>query len=309
MTMYSNPMLIKGKWNGRSYEIQKELGRGANGIVYLAVYQNQAYALKVGQDTFSMTSEVNVLKQFGQAQGGILGPSIYDVDDWEVGSESRPFYVMNVIEGNAIPQFIQSRGREWVPVLILQLLGFLQELHKAGWIFGDLKPDNLKVSGTPPKLAWFDAGGMTKTGRSIKEYTELFDRGYWGLGNRKAEPSYDLFSVAMIFLHLHLGKLPQPAQDTRQQLQQLIFTDSSLFPYQSVIWKAIDGKYRTAREMKEELVHAWHYQKGGKLTQSEPSGYRRTKKKKRSFVGTAVSLFFFSSLTFFLFTLYLIAQG
>ena len=39
-------------------------------------------------------------------------------------------------------------------------------------------------------------------GSSIKEFTEFYDRGYWGLGSRKAEPSYDLFAVAMIMIQM-----------------------------------------------------------------------------------------------------------
>ena len=38
-------------------------------------------------------------------------------------------------------------------------------------------------------------------GRAIKEFTEFYDRGYWGLGSRKADPAYDLFAVAMIMIN------------------------------------------------------------------------------------------------------------
>ena len=32
----------------------------------------------------SITSEVNVLKSFAKVQGSALGPSLLDVDDWEL---------------------------------------------------------------------------------------------------------------------------------------------------------------------------------------------------------------------------------
>lgn len=257
-----------------------------------------------------MTSEVNVLKHFEKAQGGILGPSVYDVDDWEAQGIIMPFYVMNVIEGESLIQFIQNRGKEWIPVFMIQLLGFLQELHQQGWVFGDLKPDNLQISGHPPKIAWFDAGGITKLGRSIKEYTELYDRGYWHMGDRKAEPSYDLFSVAMIFLNMYYGKLQEPSGEGRPtQLHRLVHHDRSLGPYQKILWKAIEGKYASAQEMKRELMQVWHLQKREQTNESGTYSRRQTTPvKKSSFLKKTISFLFVSSFLIFLFTLYLFSQ-
>ena len=85
---------------------------------------------------------------------------------------------------------------------MLQLLDDLTRLHQSGWIFGDLKLDNLIVMTNPSRLRWVDVGGTTQKGRAIKEYTEFYDRGYWQLGTRRAEESYDLFALTMVFLHL-----------------------------------------------------------------------------------------------------------
>ena len=86
-------------------------------------------------------------------------------------------------------------------MLVLQLLTSLADLHKHDWVFGDLKPDNLIVTTPAYKVRCVDVGGTTVIGRSIKEFTEFFDRGYWGLGSRKADPQYDLFAVAMIMVN------------------------------------------------------------------------------------------------------------
>lgn len=59
---------IKGKWNGNTYTLRKQLGKGANGIVYLAETSDGHVALKVSDDSLSITSEVNVLKSFSKAQ-------------------------------------------------------------------------------------------------------------------------------------------------------------------------------------------------------------------------------------------------
>lgn len=58
-------------------------------------------------------------------------------------------------------------------MLISQLLSSLSAIHREGWVFGDLKPENLIVTGPPPQIRCIDVGGTTKEGRAIKEYTEF----------------------------------------------------------------------------------------------------------------------------------------
>ena len=45
-----------------------------------------------------------------------------------------------------------------------------------------------------------DFGGVTPKGRAIKQLTEVYDRGFWNMGERVAEESYDLFSFAILLL-------------------------------------------------------------------------------------------------------------
>src|SRR3954469_7319271 len=91
--------IISGKWHLNKYTIIKELGFGANGIVYLAKYNHNQVALKMSDNGMSITSEVNVLKSFAKVQGSALGPSLIDVDDWQVTNGQISFYVMEYVEG------------------------------------------------------------------------------------------------------------------------------------------------------------------------------------------------------------------
>src|SRR6478672_7785295 len=193
--------VILGKWHQNKYTIVKELGFGANGIVYLAEHNGAQVALKMSDNGLSITSEVNVLKSFAKVQGSSLGPSLLDVDDWLNNRVSVSFYVMEYIDGPNFLSFIGQKGKSWTVVLLLQLLKDLETLHQNGWVFGDLKPENLIISGSPSRIRCIDVGGTTIQGRAIKEFTEFYDRGYWGLGSRKAEPSYDLFAVGMIMIN------------------------------------------------------------------------------------------------------------
>jgi serine/threonine protein kinase, bacterial len=250
--------IISGKWHKNSYEIVKPLGYGANGIVYLANSLNGLVALKISESSTSITSEVNVLKHFSKVQGSALGPSLLDVDDWILKGNTAPipFYVMEYIEGETFLSFVEKRGKEWIGVLILQLLSDLERMHQQAWVFGDLKPDNLLVTGNPPKIRCIDVGGTTVQGRSIKEFTEFFDRGYWGAGTRKAEPSYDLFAVAMVIINTAYPKrFPRNANGNgKEQLKQVINGNAYLKKYEKVLNKAINGTYHQAIEMRKDIV-------------------------------------------------------
>ncbi|WP_096156051.1 protein kinase domain-containing protein [Bacillus sp. FJAT-45066] len=249
--------IVFGKWHKHHYTIIDTLGYGANGYVYLALDKNAKHvALKLSDNSLSITSEVNVLKHFSKVQGFALGPSLIDVDDWEKTKGKQPisFYVMEYLKGENFLAFVSQRGNEWIGVLILQLLTDLEVLHNEGWVFGDLKPDNLIVSNAPAKVRMLDVGGTTIKGRAIKEFTEFFDRGYWGLGSRKAEPTYDLFSVAMIMVNACYPRRFQKDGTGMKQLKNAILRHPWLSKHQRVVTRALEGKYSTAKEMKLDLT-------------------------------------------------------
>lgn len=293
--------IIRGKWHGHSYTVIKKLGNGANGVVYLARGKNGNSALKMGRDSAAMISEVNVLKAFSKVRGVVLGPSLLDVDDWRRGQgQLIPFYVMEYIEGPDLLSFIRMKGESWSGVLIVQLLEILANMHRQGWVFGDLKPENLIVSNPPPRIRCIDVGGTTKVGRSIKEFTEFYDRGYWGLGSRKAEPSYDFFSAAMMMIHLHVPKKFTKKGDGLDQLNAVISNHPDLSRYKHVLLKAIGGRYKQAEQMKSDLLDVISYQNSrtGRNASGNPL---KPCRKKGTFLETLTVLF----VTLFLYGMYI----
>jgi serine/threonine protein kinase len=246
--------VITGKWHRNQYTITMELGFGANGIVYLAQSKNQYVALKLSDNGMSITSEVNVLKSFAKVQGSTIGPSLLDVDDWVKGTGTISFYVMEYIHGLSFLEFVEQKGKSWMPILVLQLLTDLERLHSSGWVFGDLKPENLIVTGPPPKIRCIDVGGTTIQGRAIKEFTEFYDRGYWGLGSRKADSKYDLFAVAMIMINTAYPKRFNKTTGGINQLTQMVNGKPELTKYRNFILSALLGHYSTAKEMRKELL-------------------------------------------------------
>jgi serine/threonine protein kinase len=264
--------IIFGKWNKGQYKVIKELGYGANGIVYLAEKDRQMVALKISDNSASITSEMNILKSFSKVQGSALGPSFIEADDWVRNGKILPFYTMEYIHGESFLPFIQKKGHGWTGVLMLQLLASLDELHSNGWIFGDLKPENLIVTQPHSKIRCVDVGGTTIIGRSVKEFTEFFDRGYWGLGSRKAEPSYDLFAVAMVMINSSYPNRFQKGtgNDNLSILMNAIERKAELHPYKDILEKALRGKYTRASDMRKDLFGTLNSQSRPKKANTKP---------------------------------------
>ncbi len=300
---------IIGKWYKHSYKIVRKLGAGANGTVYLAEFNQKFVALKISDNHANIASEMNVLKSLSKVQGSSLGPSLFHGDDWIKGENCIPFYVMEYIEGKELLDFVRAKGEGWIEILMLQLLSDLGELHNKGWIFGDLKPENLIVTSPAQKIRCVDMGGTTVIGRSVKEFTEFFDRGYWGQGSRKAEPTYDLFAVAMIFINVYYPNRFSKQKNSPNQLLEVIQTTIGLVPYQNILEKAIRGKYATAKEMRMSLLN--QIQSNGtntfKNVKAKPTSSRNVYKKKRKKGGLKETVFILI-LVCCLYGLYLYAQ-
>lgn len=252
-------MRIRGKWHGKHYTVRRKLGEGAVGTVYLCEWNGKSVALKMSDKGASMTVEVNVLQSLKKVQGKLLGPSLLDVDDWVSASGAKyAFYVMEYLQGEPITTFIKRHGSEWIGVLMLQLLEGLEQLHQSGWIFGDLKTDNLLVITKPPSIRWVDVGGTTRKGRAIKEYTEFYDRGYWEMGTRRAEPSYDLFALVMVFLDVYYPRRFDKGPHPEKTLIHKLDAAKALLPYKTSLLKALRGKYQSSLEMKQDITTSLH---------------------------------------------------
>src|SRR5690625_5631153 len=88
---------------------------------------------------------------------------------------------MKYIKREHINEYIFKNRPEWVRVFVIQILDQLEKLHASGWVFGDLKNENLLIEHQLQFARFIDVGGTTKIGKSIREYSEFYDRAYWGL--------------------------------------------------------------------------------------------------------------------------------
>ncbi|WGI63396.1 hypothetical protein QEN29_24350 [Escherichia coli] len=122
-----------------------------------------------------------------------------------------------------------------------------------------------------------DVGGTTKAGRAIKEYTEFFDRGYWGFGTRKAEPSYDLFALSMVMVNCAYKKEFKKGAEPEKQLYRAIEGHPLLKRYERVLKAALQGKYQSAADMKSAMLKEGQLLASRKSRQKKPSQQNRQK--------------------------------
>jgi serine/threonine-protein kinase len=251
--------LVRGKWNGKKYRLEKLLGIGANGQVYLAFWGHSVCALKFGIEAAEIQAEANVLASLDKS-GRVPGrsPFLLDVDDFSTEGRDLPFYVMRYVPGSPVRDYLTRQGTGWMGVIGYRLLERLVVLHDAGWVFSDIKSDNVLVHDYG-MVALVDYGGVTAIGRGVRQFTEMYDRGYWSAGSRAADPAYDWFAVAMLWLHavdgkrlLELSHTLLPQNRHPGELMKLVGSHPVLRPYAGWMERAFWGGFVNTREALQE---------------------------------------------------------
>ncbi|TDF91579.1 protein kinase domain-containing protein [Paenibacillus piri] len=245
--------VIIGKWNKSQYRVERLLGAGANGKVYLVKRGQLSYAMKIGFDAADHQSEINALKVLSRSDTSFRN-YLLDVDDFRLGGVDYPYYIMRYIKGQSMTDFIWRNGRDWVHLIGLNMLRKLVELHAQSYIFGDIKVQNMLVSGYGD-VELIDFGGVTAKGRSVKQFTEVYDRGYWGAGSRTADEAYDLFAFAVLIISSMeseqrlkgLDKL-LPQNRSVELLLGMLQSNTALRPVAPLLRKALLGQYATSRQ-------------------------------------------------------------
>lgn len=277
MTTSSKPELqlgsvVVGRWKRGRYRVERLLGEGANGRVYLVQKDGNGYAMKVGANAVDFQSEINVLQSLaGQNRPG-MKPFLFDVDDLHApNGRQYPFYLMKYVRGATLASYLKQQGSEWFPLVGLNLLGKLAWLHQAGWVFGDLKIENVMV-GDYGQVELVDFGGVTAAGKSVRQWTELYDRGYWNGGSRSADPKYDLFSFSVLCILLHepkrlhgLTKELLPRNRSALELMSLAQSCPALKPVSGWLRSALKGEFADAAEGAEawRSLMSGHARSGG----------------------------------------------
>lgn len=204
--MKSN-IYIKGKWNDNTYKILDSIGRGGIARIFrvLDVKQNKVFAMKLSDDLHSISKERDMLLKF---DGMNIFPKFIELDDYKQCNKTLYFITMEYIEGKNLMEYMQSMNlgvEEGIDLALLVGLT-LSKLHKLGYIYGDLKLENIMIDTVDRRIRLIDLGGIVKIGKPVIEYTPDYDRAKWNKGRRLADEEYDMFALCIILINIILNK-------------------------------------------------------------------------------------------------------
>jgi serine/threonine protein kinase len=143
---------LTGEVLDEKYRIEKELGKGGMGAVYLATHlgTDRPVAVKVITPQFMMNDEfVERFRREAKAAGRLTHPNVVNVTDFgfaRVDGQRIAYLVMEYLDGCTLADVLAEESQlpiDWVLDIIDQTCSAVDEAHHQGIIHRDLKPDNI----------------------------------------------------------------------------------------------------------------------------------------------------------------------
>ena len=203
------------------YNVQRELGRGGCGAVYLATPKVGGDPVAVKLMLSRAQGEPRAIEQFKremQVIAGLQHPNI--VRFLDSGSDQGTFFfVMEYCDGGSLADVAKASGGTLPPDVLmpwaLQALAGLAAAHQEGYVHRDIKPHNILLHRHRAKISDFGlaknfqkAGlsGMSITGRYAG--TPYFMPPEQIVNFKYVKPVSDVWSFAATLYHLLTGKFP-----------------------------------------------------------------------------------------------------
>lgn len=200
------------------YEIMKEVGRGAMGVVYEAhdPQIDRRVALKVlRQDRLANDDIVRRFLREAKVIGRLNHPNIVTVHD--AGQDHDSIYIaMEFVEGLPINEAIQTRSFDLREIIRLgiQAAETLDYAHKKGVVHRDIKPSNIilgpdcQIKITDFGIAHIeDSSGTLQTREGEVMGTPAYMSPEQVLG-KTVDGRTDIFSLGVVLYELSTGKRP-----------------------------------------------------------------------------------------------------
>lgn len=203
------------------YQIDKELGRGAMGMVYLGhdpkIGRTVAIKTMVLAQEFEGEQLEDVKKRFfreAETAGRLNHPNIVTI--YDVGEDQDLSYIaMDFLKGDNLLAYCKTEAllsAETVFKLMMQVADALEYAHKQNVVHRDIKPANIIYDEEEGTLKVTDFGVACVTDASkTKTGTILGSPSYMSpeqLAGKKVDGRSDLFSLGVTFYQMLTGELP-----------------------------------------------------------------------------------------------------
>jgi serine/threonine-protein kinase len=258
------------------YELRREIGRGAMGVVYEAYDPmiKRVVALKtIRSDQLAGEESATVVARFrreAQAAGRLSHPNIVPIYDF--GEDGGVWFIaMEFVKGRELKEYFEANERFSVPDVVRimsQMLDALGYSHRQGVIHRDIKPANvfLLADGTVKVadfgIAHIDSSSLTQVGTVLGTPSYMSPEQIMGL---PVDGRSDLFSAGVILYQFLTGERPFAGSATTTM--QKVLKEDPLPPsslnvqlspaMDAVMRKALakraDERFQTAPEFAEAL--------------------------------------------------------
>jgi serine/threonine protein kinase len=223
-TRLAAPTGLIGATLDNRYYVEKELGHGGIGAVYLARDRklvDKAVVIKILLEK-SMQSEW-VLRKFQHEKEALAlvdHPGIVGILDDGQLPNGMPYLVMQYVDGSDLRPFIRPEGADldWTASVIEQTGLALQAAHDKGVLHRDLKPENLMiqpVTGGRPHVKVIDFGiAKVRDSKLASSTTVAGTAGtiaYMSPEQLRADrltPASDVYALGLIAYELVTGRRP-----------------------------------------------------------------------------------------------------
>jgi TolB-like protein/Tfp pilus assembly protein PilF/predicted Ser/Thr protein kinase len=261
------------------YELQAEIGRGGQGVVYRAHQKslNRIVALKViGLGYWANEADLKRFRREAEAAASLDHPGIVPI--YEVGErDGQCYFSMKFVEGGQLDEVVT---REAISIrraaeLIAKLARTVHHAHEHGILHRDIKPGNILLDQEgKPHLTDFGLARLLEAESTITHTLEVMGTPSYMAPEQaagettKLNKATDIYGLGAVFYQLLTGHPPFAGGTTYETIRLLLDTE----PRQPRLWnRKIDrdlsticlkclekdpkSRYSSALALAEDLEH------------------------------------------------------
>lgn len=233
----SSGELLKDGSLFEKYRIERLLGRGGMGAVYLARHTvlDSLFALKVLFPSIALRNQRFVSRFIREAKLAckLKHPNLIEVHDAGINPENGMHYiVMEYVSGGSVRDLLKKVGHIAPGTalgIVRQVASALEAARKLGMVHRDIKPDNIMFAAdSTVKLA--DLGIAKSTSEQdtlLTLETSVFGTPAYmspeqALDSRKVDTRADIYSLGIVLFEMLSGKRPFRGESSIEILSRVI---------------------------------------------------------------------------------------
>lgn len=262
------------------YTIQRELGRGAMGVVYRAFdpFIEREVAIKTlrtdGVEAKELPGLLERFKKEAQAAGRLNHPSIVQI--YEYGEDAgQVFIAMEIVQGVELRDYLDEGakfGLDRVVAMMTELLDALGFAHRHGVVHRDIKPGNIvvlpdgRIKIMDFGIARLESSTLTQAGTVLGTPSYMSPEQFMG---QRVDGRSDLFSAGAILYELLTGEKAFPG-NAFSTIMHKVLKDQPVPPselnvlvtpaFDAVVRKALgkrpDERFQAAADFAQALKRA-----------------------------------------------------